>query len=130
MPAGQGLIAPVSRDDVAAVVAAVAARADTSRTLYTITGDRGLGFDEIAACYSEATAQSLYYRPCSPAEYLASASARLVEPWPHAFATMCASIAEGRYASTSSDFTTLTGKQPESFRDFLVRTVTEKPTKS
>ena len=31
------------------------------------------------------------------------------------------SIAEGRYATTSSDFTALTGKLPESFRDFLVR---------
>jgi len=123
LPAGQGLVAPVSRGDVAAAVAAAAAGADTSRALYTITGDRPLGFDEIAACYSEATAQPLRYRPCALGDYLASASARLDEPWPQAFSSLCASIAEGRYASTSSDFTALTGKPPESFRDFLVRAV-------
>lgn len=121
LPAGQGLVAPVSRDDVAAAVAAAAVRADASGPLYTITGDRALGFDEIASFYAEATAQPLRYRPCSPSDYLASVSARLDDPWPEAFATLCVSIAEGRYATTSSDFTALTGKPPESFRDFLVR---------
>ncbi len=121
LPAGQGLVAPVSRDDVAVAVAAAAARADTSRTLYTITENRPLDFDAIAACYADATGQPLHYRPCSPDNYLASASARLDDPWPQAFTTLCASIAEGRYAATSSDFTTLTGRPPESFRDFLVR---------
>jgi len=127
LPAGQGLVAPVSRDDVAAAVAAVAAKTDTSRTLYTITGDRAQGFDAIAAFYAEATARPLRYRPCALSDCLVSASARLDTPWPQAFATLCASIAEGRYTSTSSDFTTLTGKPPESFRDFLVRTVPGRP---
>ncbi|UVK51454.1 hypothetical protein DBIPINDM_004725 [Mesorhizobium sp. AR02] len=113
------------RDDVAAAIAAAAARADTSNTLYTITGDRALGFDEIAACYGEVTTRPLRYRPCCLGD--APASARLDEPWPKAFATLCSSIAEGRYASTSSDFTALTGKAPESFRDFLGRTVPGRP---
>ncbi|TPM30831.1 NAD(P)H-binding protein [Mesorhizobium sp. B2-3-4] len=121
LPAGQGLVAPVSRDDVAAAIAAVVAKPDKSRTLYTITGNQPLGFEAIAALYADVTGQPLRYRPCSPADYLASASARLEEPWPEAFATLCASIAEGRYASTPSDFITLTGKPPESFRDFVVR---------
>lgn len=127
LPVGQGLVAPVSRDDVAAAIAAAAARANTSSALYTITGDQALGFDEVAACYGEVTAQPLRYRPCSPGDYLASASARLDNPWPQAFSSLCASIAEGRYAATSSDFTALTGKQPESFRDFLARAVPGRP---
>jgi len=126
LPVGQGLVAPVSRDDVAAAVAA-AAGADTSRALYTITGDRPLGFDAIAAFYAEATGQPLRYRPCVLGDYLASASARLAEPWPQAFSSLCASIAEGRYAVTSSDFTALVGKPPESFQDFLVRALLGKP---
>ncbi|TPM94643.1 NAD-dependent epimerase/dehydratase family protein [Mesorhizobium sp. B2-1-3A] len=121
LPAGQGLVAPVSRDNVAAAVAAVAARPGAARALYTITGNQTLNFDEIAAGYGEATGQPLRYRPRTLDDYLASASARLDAPWPQAFATLCAAIAEGRYASTSSDFTALTGKPPESFRDFLVR---------
>jgi NAD(P)H dehydrogenase (quinone) len=120
LPAGQGRMAPVSRDDVAAAVVAVAARPDKSPAICTITGDRALGFDEIAAAYGAATARPLRYRPCSVDEYLASV-AHLEDPWPRAFATLCTSIAEGRYASTSSDFTALTGKQPKSFQDFLVR---------
>lgn len=121
LPAGQGLVAPVSRDDVAAAVAAATVSADASGPLYTITGDRALSFDEIASSYAEATAQPLRYRPCALGDYLSSATARLDEPWPQAFSSLCASIAEDRYASTSSDFTALTGKPPESFRDFLVR---------
>lgn len=121
LPAGQGLVAPISRDDVAAAVAAVATRTDATRALYTITGNQPLGFEAITALYADVTGQPLRYRPCSPADYLASASARLEKPWPEAFATLCASIAEGRYASTPSDFITLTGKPPESFRDFVVR---------
>lgn len=127
LPAGQGLVAPVSRDDVATAFAAAVARSDRSSALYTITGDRALGFDDIVACYADATAQPLRYRPCSPGDYLASASARLDDPWPQAFTTLCASIAEGRYAATSGDFTALTGKQTESFRDFLARAVPGKP---
>jgi len=127
LPAGQGLVAPVSRDDVAAAVAALAARPGAAGALYTITGNQTLNFDEIAAGYGEATGQPLRYRPCSLDDYLASASAHLDAPWPQAFATLCASIAQGRYASTSSDFTALTGKPPESFRDFLVRAASRVP---
>ncbi|MBZ9997990.1 NAD(P)H-binding protein [Mesorhizobium sp. BH1-1-4] len=127
LPAGQGLVAPVSRADVAAAVAAVAARPDASRALYAITGDRAMSFDEIVVAYADATARPLRYRPCSPGDYLASASARLVDPWPRVFTSLCASIAEGRYASTSSDFATLTGRQPESVRDFLNRVAPGEP---
>ena len=44
-----GHIAPISRDDVAAAVAAVAAKPNISRIIYMITGHRALGFGEIAA---------------------------------------------------------------------------------
>ena len=116
LPAGHGLVAPISRDDVAAAVAAAAAKPDKSRTIYTITGHRALGFDEIAAAYGKTIAKQVRYRPCSVDEYLTWASGRLDDPWPHAFSTLCASIAEGRYSQVSSDFTAITGREPESFR--------------
>jgi NAD(P)H dehydrogenase (quinone) len=121
LPAGQGLVAPVSRDDVAAAITAVAASPDKSRALHTITGGQALGFEDIATCYAEATGQPLRYRSCPADEYLAAATARLDEPWPEAFATLCASIAEGRYASASSDFSALTDRPAESFKAFLAR---------
>ena len=127
LPAGHGRVAPISRDDVAAAVAAAAANPDKSRTICTITGDRALGFGEIAACYGETIARQVRYRPCSTDEYLTGASTRLDDPWPHAFSTLCASIAEGRYSEVSKDFAAIAGREPESFRDFLRRATSASP---
>jgi len=121
LPAGHGRVAPISRDDVAAAVAAVAAKPDRTGTIHTLAGQRALDFGEIAACYGEMTARPVRYRPCSVDEYLALASARLDDPWPRAFSSLCASIAEGRYSRTSNDFSAITGRQPESFAEFLRR---------
>ncbi len=115
LPTGHGRVAPISRDDVAAAVAEVAAKPNKSRIIYTITGHRALGFGEIAASYGETIVRQVRYRPCSIDKYLTWASARL------AFSTFCASIAEGRYSQVSKDFTAITGREPESFRDFLLR---------
>ncbi|TGQ53185.1 NAD-dependent epimerase/dehydratase family protein [Mesorhizobium sp. M1C.F.Ca.ET.193.01.1.1] len=114
LPAGDGRVAPISRDDVATAVAAAAT--EKSGATYTITGDQALDFGEIAADYGRAIGQQLRYRSCAQDEYLTSASARLDEPWPHAFATLCASIAEDRYSRVCGDFTGITGQRPESLR--------------
>ena len=39
----------------------------------------------------------------------------------------CASIAEGRYSQVSKDFTAITGREPESLRDFLLRATSGSP---
>ena len=127
LPTAHGRVAPISRDDVAAAVAAVAAKPDKSRIIYMITGHRALGFGEIAASYGETIVRQVRYRPCSIDQYLIWASARLDDPWPYAFATLCASIAEGRYSQVSRDFAALTGREPESFRDFLLRATSGSP---
>lgn len=119
LSAGEGRVAPISRDDVAAAVAAIAANPDKAATIHTFTGQRTLDFGELAVFYSETVARQVSYRACSPDEYLALA--QLDEPWPVAFSTLCASIAEGRYSQVSDDFSVLTGRVPESFRDFLRR---------
>ena len=61
------------------------------------------------------------YRACSVDNYLNWAKGRLDDPWPEAFSTLCTSIAEGRYSRISSDFNEITGREPESFADFLAR---------
>jgi NAD(P)H dehydrogenase (quinone) len=53
LPTGRGRVAPISRDDVAAAVAAVATKPNKSPIIYKITGHRALGFGEIAAAYGE-----------------------------------------------------------------------------
>lgn len=121
LPAEDGRVAPISRDDVAAAVAAVAADPDKTASIHALTGNPALGFGEMAAAYGATVAGPVSYRPCSLDEYRALASAQLDDPWPCAFSTLCASIAEGRYSGVSDDFSVLTGRAPESFRDFLHR---------
>jgi NAD(P)H dehydrogenase (quinone) len=41
--------------------------------------------------------------------------------WPHAFATLFASISQGRYASISSAVQDLSGNAPEDLEAFLAR---------
>jgi NAD(P)H dehydrogenase (quinone) len=98
LPTGHGRVAPISRDEVAAAVAAVAAKPNTSRIIYMIRGHRALGFGEIVAAYGETIVRQVRYRPCPIDKYLTWASARLDDPWPYAFSTLYASIAEGRYS--------------------------------
>jgi NAD(P)H dehydrogenase (quinone) len=121
LPTADGRVAPISRDDVATAIAAVAANPDKSPKIHTVTGDLALDFGEIAASYGETVARQFGYRSCSIDEYQALASAQLDDPWPCAFSTLCASISEGRYSRVSDDFAVLTGREPESFRDFLRR---------
>jgi uncharacterized protein YbjT (DUF2867 family) len=46
LPIGDGRVAPISRDEVAA-------KPNKSRIIYMITGHRALGFGEIAVSYGE-----------------------------------------------------------------------------
>lgn len=122
LPAGPARVAPISRKDVAAAIAAVAACPARTHGRYTITGPDGLSFHEIAAIYETVIARPLRYRPCSQEDYVRSVSDRLPEPWPVAFATLCAAIEEGRWNSVSQDFKNITSREAESFYDFLIRT--------
>lgn len=122
LPMEKGRVAPISRDEVAAAIAAVAANSDKSLAIHMLTGDLALDFGEIAALYGDALTRQVSYRSCSVDEYQARASAQFDNPWPLAFSTLCASIAQGRYDRVSDDFAALTGRKPESFRDFLGRT--------
>lgn len=91
---------------------------------YIFTGDRLLDFEDICDIYSEASGKPLRYRSCSIEEYVAATSTRIDEPWPRAFASLCASIGEGRYNFTTRNFAAVVRREPESFRDFLLRTIT------
>ena len=127
LPIGDGRVAPILRDDVAAAVAAVAAKPNKSRIIYMITGHRALGFGEIATSYGETIVRQVRYRPCSIDKYLTWASAHLDDPWPYALSTLYASIAEGRYSQVSKDFTAITDREPESLRHFLLRAPSGSP---
>ncbi|CAD5247377.1 conserved hypothetical protein [Bosea sp. 62] len=121
LPAEDGRVAPISRDDVAAAVAAVAANPDKTASIHALTGNPALGFGEMTAAYGETVGRQISYRPCSIDEYRTAATAQLEDPWPAAFSTLCASIAQGRYSGISNDFAALMGREPESCQDVFRR---------
>jgi len=121
VPAGRSHIAPLSRDDVAAAAAAVLASGAHRGEVYELTGPRSYSFDEIGEVAGRAFGVPIAYQPCSAADYLLRCLATMEDPWPHAFATLFASISQGRYASISSAVQDLTGRAPEDLEAFLVR---------
>ena len=56
--------------------------------------------------------------PCAPAAYLLRLLETMADPWPHAFSTLFASIAQGRYAHTSAAVRQLAGRAPEDLGRF------------
>jgi hypothetical protein len=59
---------------------------------------------------SDVSGFPIQYVVSSPADYLSQTWTQMKDPWPHAFASLCASIAQGRYARVSNDIETLTGR--------------------
>ncbi|UVK39393.1 NmrA family NAD(P)-binding protein [Mesorhizobium sp. AR10] len=123
LAAGQGLVAPISRDDVATAIVAIASQPGMRRPLYVITGHQALTLEAIVAAFGEVAGLPIRYSDASISDYLAWARAHLDDPWPDAFSSLCASIDEGRYGRVSNDFAELVGQKPESLSQFLRRAV-------
>jgi NAD(P)H dehydrogenase (quinone) len=121
LPVGDSPIAPVSRDDVAQAAATVAATPAHWGQIYEVTGPRTHSFEDIARLASQASGVSVRYRACSPSDYLRTLWKEVDDPWPHAFSTLCASIAQGRYAHVSDDVGALLTRSPEGLEEFFRR---------
>jgi NAD(P)H dehydrogenase (quinone) len=121
LPAGQGPVTPISREDVARAIVAIATRPGTRGRSYAVTGHRALSLDEVVAAFSEVAGRPMRYSLSPRSDYLAWALAHLEDPWPHAFSTLCESIGEGRFGRVSNDFAELVGHEPESFCQYLRR---------
>jgi NAD(P)H dehydrogenase (quinone) len=120
LPTGAGRIAPISRHDVALTAAAVVASATRhAGQTYELTGPRPLSFHDIAEAAGSAFGCPLEFIPCSPADYLQRAWAELEDPWPHAYSTLCRSIAEGRYQRATDAHASLTGHPTTDFTRFV-----------
>jgi NAD(P)H dehydrogenase (quinone) len=123
LPAGQGPVAPISREDVASAMVAIASQSGTRGETYAATGHQALTLDDVVAAFGEVAGRPMRYSACPRSDYLAWAWAHLEDPWPHAFSTLCESIGEGRFGLASSDFAELVGHEPESLSQFLGRSI-------
>lgn len=116
LPAADGRVSLVTRDDVARSMAALALREPADRA-YDITGPESLPVADVAA------AAGHRYHDCGPSDYAAALLRVDGEPWwTYAYLTMFAAIREHRWQSTSPAFTELTGRPATSLRQFLAAT--------
>ncbi len=122
LPVADARVAPIARADVAEAMAAVAAAGGGDGRVHELTGPIAYSFGEIAAAAARAFSRPIRYTPASPADYLTRLWAEMADPWPHAFASLCRSITERRYACVSGDFEALLGRPAAHFEDFLRRT--------
>jgi len=112
VPAGDGGMSLVTREDTARALAAAAATG--AEGIVDVTGPEALTAAQIAAIAGVA------HEPLDDAEYRRRLAAEGNPEWlVEAFASMFTSVREGRFAAVSGDVPRLTGRRQESFAAFL-----------
>jgi NAD(P)H dehydrogenase (quinone) len=122
-PAGDGRFAPVARDDIADVAAAVL-RDPTGHEghTYDLTGPAALTMAEVAGELTRATGRPVSYHAETLDEAYASRSRYGAPQWEVAgWVTSYAAIATGELDRVSSDVARLAGHPATSFAEFLDR---------
>jgi uncharacterized protein YbjT (DUF2867 family) len=122
-PAGDGRVAAVARDDVAAVAALVLAAPDQhAGAAYDLTGPEALTLAEIAAIVTEVTGTPTRYLEETVAEAYASRASYGAPDWQvDAWVSTYTAIAAGEVAAVSDAVPRLTGRPATSLRELLPR---------
>ncbi|BAU87639.1 ketopantoate reductase apbA/panE domain-containing protein [Streptomyces laurentii] len=119
-PAGDGRVAAVTHDDVAAAATAVLLGTGHDGATYDMTGPEALSFAEIAAALAAAGGREVVYRPETRDEAYASRAAYQAPDWEvEGWVTSYEAVAAGEMDDVSDDIRALTGHPPQSFADFL-----------
>lgn len=118
-PAGDGQVAAVARDDVAAVAAEVLVT-DHSGATYDLTGPSSFTLAEAAAVLTEATGQKVRYEPESLDEAYRSRESFGAAAWEVAgWVTSYAAIASGELSHVSTAVSDITGRDPISLEAYV-----------
>jgi NAD(P)H dehydrogenase (quinone) len=121
LPAADGRISLVSRDDVARSLAALAVAPPTGRH-HDVTGPESLDLATLASLTQHRWQTPVRYVDVTPADHCQEMARAGVEPWwLYAFSSMFASVREQRWASVSDEVRRLTGQQPAAVRDLLTQ---------
>ena len=113
LPAAEGRVSLVAREDVARCLAALALGEPTSRH-HDVTGPDSLPVDEVAAM------AGYRYTQTTPAEFAGLLLCLGEEPWwTYAYTTMFESIRQGRWETRSDAVVELTGRPPASLPQVL-----------
>jgi NAD(P)H dehydrogenase (quinone) len=117
---GDGATSYVTREDCAAVAAAVLARGGYEGERLEITGPRAVTGAEIAALFTEYTGHSVRYHPISDEETVAELMTYgMTEPVARYFVTIGRSIREGYTSLVTNVVERITGRKPTTVAGFL-----------
>jgi uncharacterized protein YbjT (DUF2867 family) len=119
-PAGDGRMAAVARDDVAAVAAEVAVDAAHNGATYDLTGPTAFTLTEAAAVLSEAWGRKIRYNPETLDEAYRSRETFGAPAWEVAgWVTSYAAISSGELRETSTAVLDITGKAPTGLEEYV-----------
>lgn len=116
---GEGKIAWVTREDCARAAAAALVSA-TGRSAIDVTGPAAIGSKELAAIASDLVAKPIQHVNVTPEQLVAGLVGHgFPEIMAQVFATFDAATAKGQLANTTDAVEKLTGRKPQSVREFL-----------
>ncbi|MFF5933336.1 NAD(P)H-binding protein [Streptomyces sp. NPDC012508] len=119
LPAADGRISLVARDDVARALVALAVSEPTGRH-HDITGPESADLAGIASIAAEAWGTPVAYVDIPADTYCVETAATGLDPWwLYAFSSMFDSVREQRWDRVRNDYTQLTGRLPLALHDVL-----------
>jgi uncharacterized protein YbjT (DUF2867 family) len=119
-PAGTGKLAAVSRDDVAASVAALLTGDGHAGKTYELTGREALTFSEIAVTMARHSGKPITYLRETVAEaYASRASYDATDFEREGWVTTYTAVAAGELEAVSGDVLALTGREPQTLAEWL-----------
>jgi NAD(P)H dehydrogenase (quinone) len=117
---GNGGAPYVTREDCAQAAAAALASTDTSNRTWNITGLAVVTYAELAKLASELTGRSVTYVPVEAAERTAQLIAvGTPEPIAKMLVSGQVAVAQGKMGAATTAVKELTGREPQSVREFL-----------
>jgi NAD(P)H dehydrogenase (quinone) len=115
LPAGSGAVSLVSRDDLAQAIAAAALAPRLDKRVYELTGQVAADYASITARIARASGRPLAYKAVQETDYVAALVEHGVPAWrASALGKLFSAVAEGRLATTGTDFAALVGHPPKS----------------
>ncbi|KAB2966965.1 SDR family oxidoreductase [Zoogloea sp.] len=115
LPAGDGAVSLVSRNELAQAIAAAALAPRLDKRVYTLTGQSSANYADIAGRIARVSGKPLAYQNVAPEDYVGSLVAAGMPAWfAAALGDMFRCVADGRFAATTCDFAALVGHPPKS----------------
>jgi NAD(P)H dehydrogenase (quinone) len=120
VPIKKGLIAYISRDDLARAIAAVCRDNKHSQKTYILTGIKAYGMEELTEMIRIITGKPIEYKPISIEEWLQrSREGGMEEEWAGLIASLYQAVENREFELVTNDVEELTGQPPESAESFI-----------